>query len=257
MRILALGDIITPTAVEYLCKHLWSFRASHKVDMVIANAENASFLAGISADPAKRLFSAGVDVLTGGNHTMQNRSAFTYMDEEPRMLRPLNFPADVPGSGTVILDVCGYRVLVINAMGTVLIEPILDNPFSYIERALDRHAGEYDLAILDFHAEATGEKVAMGQFLDGRVALVFGTHTHIPTADEQILPHGTGYITDIGCTAPTGGIMGVRSDVICNRFRTKIPHSYQPATGPIRAEGILADVDPATNRCTHIERVHF
>lgn len=257
MRILALGDIITPTAVEYLCKHLWSYRAAHKVDMVIANAENASFLAGISADPAKRLLAAGVDVLTGGNHTMQNRSVYAYLNEESRILRPINFPADVPGNGATVVDVNGYRVLVINAMGTVLIEPILDNPFPYIERTLERYAGEYDVSVLDFHAEATGEKVAMGQFLDGRMGLVFGTHTHVPTADEQILPRGTGYITDVGCTAPTGGVMGVRSDVICNRFRTKIPHSYQPATGPIRAEGILADIDPATNRCTHVERVRF
>lgn len=257
MRVLCLGDVMSPASVNYLRDNLWRIRRERHVDLVIVNGENASFLSGIGRDAAETLFEAGVDVLTGGNHTMQNRSVHTYLDEESRILRPINFPTDIPGSGSTILEVSGYRVLVINALGVVYMEPQVDNPYPYIERALAREVGEYDLSILDFHAEASGEKVALGQHFDGQFALIFGTHTHVPTADEQILPRGTAYITDIGCTAPTGGVLGVQSDVMIHRCRTKLPMPYKPASGPIRAEGILVEVDPSTNRASKIERVSF
>ncbi len=255
MRILALGDIVTPSTVDYLASKLWVYRTQNKVDMVIANAENASFLSGVGKDAAEKLFTSGVDVITGGNHTMQNRSVYPYFEDTPTLLRPLNFPDEAPGCGVVITEIQGYRVLVANLMGNAMIEPVLDNPFLSLERTLRTYAGEYDFSVLDFHAEASGEKVALGQFFDGKFALIWGTHTHVPTADEQILPGGTGYITDIGCCAPTGGILGVKSEILFDRYRTKTPTPYRPASGPIRCEGILADVDASSNRCLSIKRV--
>ncbi len=257
MRILALGDVIAPAAVDYLVKNLARVRRERGLDMVVINAENASFLAGIGREAAERLLEAGADVLTGGNHTMQNRDAWGLLDENPRMLRPLNYPADVAGYGSTVVEAGGVRVLVVNAMGTALIEPVLDNPFPYIERALERARGEYDIALLDFHAEATGEKYAVANVFDGRFSAIWGTHTHVPTADEQILPGGTGYVTDLGCVAPTGGIMGVEATVICERMRRRVPSPYRAAKGPVRAEGVIFEIDTTSGKCRSAERIVF
>ncbi len=257
MKILALGDIIAPAAVDYLCGRLAEARRTYGADMVIINAENASFLAGIRPDAAERLLEAGADVLTGGNHTLQTRDAWDMLDSERRILRPINYSADVPGYGSAVVEAAGRRVLVLNAMGTALIEPVLDSPYPYIERALEREKGSYDFAVLDFHAEATGEKYAMAHAFDGRIAAIWGTHTHVPTADEQILPHGTGYITDIGCVAPTGGIIGVQTEVICERMRKHIPVPYRVARGEVRAEGALFDIDDIKGVCKSVKRIAF
>jgi hypothetical protein len=256
MNILALGDIIAPVAVDYLCRHLGAWKAANRIDLAVVNAENASFLAGIGPEAAARLLDAGADVLTGGNHTMQTSRIYSMLDHDPRLLRPLNFPADVPGYGsTVVRTSGGVRVLVLNAMGTAFMEPVLDSPFPYIERALTRARGEYDVAVMDFHAEATGEKLAVAHTFDGAFGAIWGTHTHVPTADMQVLPRGTGYVTDLGATAPTGGILGVRTEVICDRLRRKIPCSYQPAEGPVRAEGVVFEIDEKTALCRAVRRV--
>ncbi len=257
MKILALGDIIAPSAVDYLCARLPAIRREYGADMVVVNAENASFLAGIRPDAAERLLEAGVDVLTGGNHTLQTRDAWDMLDNNPRVLRPINYPADVPGYGSVVVEAGGKRVLVLNAMGTALIEPVLDSPYPYIERALARERGNYDFAILDFHAEATGEKYAMAHAFDGTIAAIWGTHTHVPTADEQIMPKGTGYISDLGCVAPTGGIIGVQTEVICERMRKHIPIPYRVARGEVRAEGAVFEIDDTRGLCTRVTRVMF
>lgn len=257
MQILALGDVIGRGAVRYLAANLWRFREAHRIDFTVINAENASFLAGVGKEAGELLLSSGADVLTGGNHTLQNRAAYDWLDAEPRVLRPLNFPCDVPGSGYTVLTVCGYRILVMNAMGTVMIEPVPDNPWGYIERALEREAGAYDVALLDFHAEATGEKVALARYFDGRFAAVFGTHTHIPTADMQVLPNGTGYVTDLGACAPSGGVLGVDADVMVERLRRKVPLPYREATGPVRCEGVIFDVDESCGKCRGVTRVAF
>ena len=255
MRILALGDIIAPVAVDFLASHLWDYRQREQIDFVVANGENASFLSGIGAGDADKLLLGGVDVITGGNHSLQSKSVFPLHEEEERVLRPINYPADVPGRGYTITEAGGVRVLVMNAMGNALIEPVLDDPIPYIRRALAREAGAYDIALLDLHAEATGEKLAVAHIFDGAFAAIFGTHTHVPTADTQILPRGTGYVTDLGATAPTGGILGVSTDVICTRTEKKLAASYRVAPGPIRAEGVLFDIDEAHNRCTALRRV--
>ncbi len=257
MKILALGDIIAPAAVDYLCRRLPEVRRNMGIDLVVVNAENASFLAGIRPEAAERLLEAGADVLTGGNHTMQTRDAWEMLDNNPRVLRPINYPADVPGYGSTVIEAGEARVLVLNAMGTALIEPVLDSPYPYLERALERARGEYDFALLDFHAEATGEKYAVAHAFDGRIAAIWGTHTHVPTADEQILPAGTGYITDLGCVAPTGGIMGVQTEVICERMKKHLPASYRVARGEVRAEGAVFDIDETHGRCRSIERITF
>ncbi len=257
MRLLALGDIIAPAAAEYLCRRLPAVRADMKADMVVVNAENASFLAGIRPDAAEALLACGADVLTGGNHTLQTRDAWEMLDENPRVLRPVNYPAEVPGYGTTIVEAGGVRVLVMNAMGTALIEPVLDSPYPYIERALERARGEYDIAVMDFHAEATGEKYAMAHAFDGRISAIWGTHTHVQTADEQVLPAGTGYLSDLGCVAPSGGILGVQTEVICGRMRKHIPVPYRVARGEVCAEGALFDIDEKTGVCRSVTRVRF
>ena len=258
MRILALGDIMAPSAVDYLCKHLPSFRQTHNIDLVVANGENASFLGGIGEDAALRLLDCGVDVITGGNHTMQTRTIYPLLDTGERVLRPINFPSEVVGYGTTIVKAKnGVKVLVMNAMGNNLIEPVLDNPIPYIEKALARHKGEYQVAVMDFHAEATGEKLAIAHIFGEHFAAIWGTHTHVPTADEQVLPNGCGFISDIGATAPTGGILGVRADVICARYRTKSPHTYRVAEGAVRAEGAIFQIDETKNTSTSVTRVTF
>lgn len=255
IRLLAIGDIVTPSGADYLSRTLWQYRREGGIDLVIVNGENASFLGGISADAAKELLAAGVDCITGGNHTLQTRSAFRLLDESRAILRPLNYPDSAPGSGYTVLDVRGVRVLVLSALGCVYMEAGIPDPLPMIERVLSREAGRFDLAVLDLHAEATGEKLTVAHALDGRVSAIFGTHTHVPTADEQILPRGTGYISDVGMCGPSGGILGVRSEVMIERSRTHIRVPYAPAEGKIFANAVIFDLDETSGSCLRVSRV--
>lgn len=255
MKILAIGDVTGKGGVKLLEDRLWSFRRERGIDFCIVNAENASFITGASAEVADSLLAAGADCLTGGNHTLRNRAVWSYIEDSPAMLRPINFPAGAPGAGYTILDSCGYRVMVINAMGTVHMEPSLDLPFGYIDRALEREAGRYDIAVLDFHAEATGEKLAVGFAYDGKISVVFGTHTHVPTADMTILPGGTGYVSDLGMCGESGGVLGMRADVVVERMRSALAEPFAPAEGECEADGVIFTVDPSSGRVTELERV--
>ncbi|MFA5562038.1 MAG: TIGR00282 family metallophosphoesterase [Eubacteriales bacterium] len=256
MRILAIGDMLCPEAVDFLERGtLWDFRRREKIDCVLANAENASFLGGIRAKEAERLLQAGVDVITGGNHTMQTKDIYPLLEEGRRITRPINYPDQVPGSGYVVVPVGGCRLLVLNALGVVGMTPHTDNPVPKIRRVLEREAGRYDLAVMDFHAEATGEKLTVAHIFDGQIAMVFGTHTHVPTADEQILPGGTGYISDIGMSGPTGGVLGVLPATMMQRYQSGLPVKYEKATGPITAQGIVFEIDESRRRTTAIDRV--
>lgn len=257
MRILMLGDVTAPCGVRYLQEKLWQFRREKKIDFVSVNAENASFIGGADQAAAEALLSAGADVLTGGNHTMQTHSVHTYLEHSDRMLRPLNYPAAVPGCGYTVLDAMGYRVLVLNAMGTVHMDPTLDNPFTAIERVLERMEGHYDFGILDFHAEATGEKYAIGHYFDGKIQIIVGTHTHVPTADEQILPKGSGYVSDLGMCGPSGGILGIKSEVIMHRCRLHLPMHYEVAEGAPVAQGVIFTLNTDSCRVTDVERITF
>lgn len=254
MKVLVIGDVTDSHAAEYLAKSLWSIRRARGIDFVAVNVENAGFIVGPEPEVALALLDGGADVLTGGNHTLQKKGLFTLLDNDKRLLRPANYPPEVPGAGYAILPACGYRLLVINAIGRVGMEPV-DCPFRAVDRILSREEGNYDYAILDFHAEASGEKMAMGLYLDGRVSAVYGTHTHVPTADEQILPGGTGYITDIGYTGVRDSILGIDPQAVLHRYLTHLPAPYHPATGAIRAQGAIFTLDGG--RCTTVERITF
>ena len=255
LKILAIGDVTSPAGVEHLCRKLWRFRDQNKIDLCIVNAENAAFITGASPEIAGRLFDAGADVLTGGNHTMRNKSVYGFIDENPTMLRPINFGDEAPGVGYHIVDCLGYRVMVINALGTVYMDPVLDSPYGYIDRVLKREEGRFDLAILDFHAEATGEKLALAYAYDGRISVVFGTHTHVPTADMKILPKGTGYVTDLGMCGESEGVLGLDPQVVVAKMRTRMPSKFEPSSGAPLADGVIFEVDPSTGKTLGIRRV--
>ncbi len=257
VRILAIGDVTSHKGIDHLYKNLWRIRREEKIDLCIVNGENASFITGISEMLADKLFQSGADVITGGNHTLNNRSIYTYLDDTEAILRPLNYGADAPGKGYTVTDVLGFRVLVISAMGNVGISPTLDSPFGHIDRLLARLEGQYDLAVLDIHAEATGEKLAVAYAYDGKINVVFGTHTHVPTADERILPNGTGYISDVGMCGESEGILGMDPESVVMRMRTKIPYSFKTANGPCKANGVIFDLDTSSRRVRDIKRIVF
>lgn len=255
MRILAIGDVTGKGGVDLLCAKLWQFRKANCIDFCVVNAENASFITGASAQIADRLFAAGADCLTGGNHTLRNKAAHRYLEDSSAMLRPINFPADAPGSGYCILDCMGYRIMVINAMGNVHMEPCLDNPYGYIDRALAKEAGRYDFAILDIHAEATGEKMAIGYAYDGIINIIFGTHTHVPTADCMILPKGTGYVTDLGMCGESGGVLGMEPMGVVKKMRTRFGDGFSAAEGAPEADGVIFELDTDTGKVSLAQRV--
>lgn len=257
MRILAIGDVTSPRGVDHLMKNLWAVRRKYGVDFCIVNGENASLITGISAELAEVLLRSGADVITGGNHTLRNKAAYTYLDEEAAILRPVNFGDSAPGHGYGIYDALGYRALVINALGNIYMDPVLDSPFSYIERVLAEAEGKYDFAVLDIHAEATGEKLAVAYAFDGRINVVFGTHTHVPTADGRILPMGTGYISDLGMCGESDGILGMDASVVVEKMRTHLPRKFAPSKGEVEADGVLFDLDPSTGRVSAINRIKF
>ena len=250
-----MGDVVGPAAVDALSRRLWDLRKKYGADFVVTNGENAAVGNGLDTAGAKSLLFSGTDVITSGNHIWQKNELRGFLDESPQIVRPANYPASCPGAGyTIREDGAGYRYLVMNVQGNVFMEP-LDDPFTAVERILEREAGRYDLSVLDIHAEATSEKYALARYFDGRVSIIFGTHTHVQTADAQVFPGGTGYITDLGMTGPDDSILGVRSDIIIEKFRTKLPVRFQFADGPITLHGALFTVDRDTGKCTGAEGV--
>ena len=245
MRILAIGDVVGPAAIEYLGGRLACYRAQRRIDLVIVNGENASAGNGLTATDARRLLTAGADVITTGNHVWKWRDLYDFLDDSDAIVRPCNYPDSSPGRGSTLAQAGGRAVLVINVQGTAFGEPLAD-PFDSVERELERAAGKYDIAVLDVHAEATGEKAAIARYFDGRFAAVFGTHTHVQTADARVLPRGTGFITDVGMTGPDDSILGVRSELVIAKLRTRMPARFEVAPGPVTAHGAEFEVDPAT-----------
>ncbi len=241
----------------HLEKKLWKFRKENGIDFTVVNGENASFISGISPELADKLLLAGADCITGGNHTMSNKQIYTALEENPALLRPINYGDAIVGKGYTILDAAGKRILVISAMGNVHIEPTLDSPYRYIDRVLKEEAGKYDFSVLDIHAEATGEKCAIARAYDGKINVIFGTHTHIPTADEGVLPRGTGYITDLGMCGESDGILGVDADFIVEKMRTRMPGRYKAAEGECVAQGAIFEIDEKLNRVVSVTRIKF
>jgi len=255
MKILLIGDIVGRPGRVIVEREVRRLREERGLDLVVANCENAAAGAGITPNLAEELFRAGVDVLTSGNHVWRKKEAFELLKLDPRVLRPANYPDGAPGAGSTIVETLkGEKVGILNVMGRVFMEP-LDCPFRTAERELVRLKLVTSVIIVDMHAEATSEKVAMGWFLDGKVSCVFGTHTHIPTADERILPQGTGFITDVGMTGPYDSVIGRRVDQILQRFLSNLPVKSEVADGNVQLRGLLVEVDPATGKATAVERL--
>ena len=254
-RILALGDVVGPDAVKYLASNLWNYRKAKNIRMVVCNAENAAVGNGLDPQSAEKLLASGCDILTGGNHIFKKKEIRSYLENSTNAIRPANYPIGAPGGGHTTIDIDGYKVLVINVLGVVFMEP-LACPFATIDRILEREQGRYDFSVLDIHAETTSEKIALGRYFDGRIDCIFGTHTHVPTADDQILPNGSGYVTDLGMTGPTNSILGIRSDIIIEKLRTKLPVKFEVATGKIEAQGVIFELD-MTGKCRSTERISF
>ncbi len=257
VKVLAIGDVTSPGGVAHLEKNLWRVRRENKIDLCIVNAENASVVYSYTPEQAERLLMAGADVLSGGNHTLCQRASLGILEENEALLRPINFGEGAPGRGYTVVNVKGYRVMVICAMGNVHIEPTLDAPFSFIERVLERESGRYDFAVLDIHAEATGEKLAVAFAFDGKISAVFGTHTHVPTADLRILPEGTGYVSDLGMCGESGGILGMEASGVVKKIRSHLPDRFTQATGEVVADGVIFDIDEASGRTVSLRRISF
>lgn len=255
MKILAIGDVVGQAGVAYLRSNLRKIKSNLGVDLVIVNGENSAEIHGIGQNDAEDIFYAGADVITTGNHAFGRYDIYSYLDDEKYILRPANFPGSAPGHGHCIINAAGQRVLVMNLQGNVSMKVSLANPFEAADSILKREAGNYDVAVLDFHAEATSEKLAMGYYLDGRASVVFGTHTHVATADEQVMPSGTGYITDIGMTGPDISILGVATDCIIKGFTTAMPQRYRVADGKITSHGALFTL--SEDKCIKVERIVF
>jgi len=257
MNILFIGDIIGKPGRELIRKGLQGLVARHEVDLVIANAENSAAGFGITKDIGQALLDWGVDVMTSGNHIWDKREAIEYIAREPRLLRPANYPAGVPGRGSCIAQTGdGREVGIVNVMGRVFMLNI-DDPFAVVLREIEALRHRTKIVIVDFHAEATSEKVAMGWHLDGKATLVVGTHTHVQTADERILPQGTAYLTDAGMTGPHDSIIGMERAPSLARFLTGMPSKFEPASGNPRLNGVVVTADEATGRATAVTRISY
>lgn len=255
-KILALGDVVGPRAVEYLSKNLWKVRKNHKIDMVIANGENASDPNGIDKTSARTLFDSGVDVITTGNHVFRKASVFSYLDDEESILRPLNFPKECPGHGDTIIKINGYKILVLNVMGASYLD-VASSPFEAVERALQRNDGEYDFCVLDIHAEATGEKKAIAYNFADKIAVCYGTHTHVQTNDASILEGKCAYVTDLGMCGAIDSILGVKKEAVIYKLKTKMLSKFDFAEGEIEANGAIFEIDLNTFKPCGCELIKF
>jgi metallophosphoesterase (TIGR00282 family) len=250
MNILAIGDIIGKPGRQVIDKHLRAIRQQYKIQIVIANAENAAGGFGLTPDTANELLGSGIDVLTSGNHIFAQKEIIPLLDAESPILRPLNYPAGVPGRGYLIFG----KALIVNLIGRTFMNPY-DCPFRTMDKLLETLDKKPKVIIVDFHAEATSEKVAMGRYLDGRVSAVLGTHTHVGTIDAQILPGGTAHVSDIGMTGPTDSIIGDDVDSVLQRFLTQMPHHLTVGKGRMQLNAILVEVDEASGKATSIKRL--
>ena len=255
MKLLFIGDIFGKPGREIVRRGLPALVERHGIDFVIANGENSAAGFGVTGDIADALFGYGIDVMTSGNHIWDKKEVLDYIPRQTKLLRPANFPAGVPGRGSYLGRTrTGEPVGVINVMGRVFMTP-LDDPFAVVLREIDALRAKTRVILVDFHAEATSEKVAMAWHLDGRVTAVLGTHTHVQTADERLLPKGTAYITDLGLTGPVDSVIGVEPELALGRFLSQMPNRFEPAKGPAMLQGAVIRIDPETGRGLSIERL--
>ncbi len=255
IRILFLGDIVGEPGRNAVIKAVPVFLKERGVDFVVVNGENAAGGRGITGRIAIDLLRSGVAVITTGDHVWDQRDTAGYITTEPRLLRPVNYPEGAPGQGSIVLDTAKGRVAVLNVQGRTFMQPILDNPFQAAEAEVERLRRETPVIVVDVHAETTSEKIAMGRFLDGRVSAVFGTHTHVQTADERILPGGTAFLCDAGMCGPDESCLGREPGPIIKRFLDNLPGQFPVARGPALLCGAIVEIDELTGRALSVQRV--
>lgn len=251
-KVLAVGDVVGNPGMERICKSLRKLKMQAGADLVIVNGENAAVV-GLTPNQAEDIFDAGADVITMGNHTFGKRELVEYLDENSRILRPANYAPQTPGRGVGIYDSRFGDVAVIDLQGRCNMDYGPDNPFLAVEKILKQI--DTKLIFVELHAEATSEKLAMGYMLDGRVSALWGTHTHVPTADVQVLPKGTGYVTDLGMTGPKHSVLGIRPELSIAKFRGDLTERYRWADGPTKLEAVLFTIDTETGLCRRAERI--
>ena len=253
MNVLAIGDVVGTAGCRFLRERLPALKKQENIDLVIANGENSADGNGITPVSAEHLFTSGVDIITAGNHTFRRKEVYGKFDECPFLIRPANYPeGTTPGRGYTVFDLGRTQAAVINLMGCMYMEA-LDDPYKVIDGILKKL--DTKIIILDFHAEATAEKLALAYYLDGRISAMFGTHTHVQTADERILPKGTGYITDVGMTGPTESVLGVKSELAIKKFKDKLPVRFETDTGSCHADCIKYTIDDKTGRTKLLKRM--
>lgn len=256
MKILCIGDVVGKIGCEFLRSKLSGIKRYYGVDLVICNGENSADGNGITPVSADFLFDSGVDVITLGNHSFRRREIYEYLEDKPYIIRPANFPdSTTPGVGHCVVDMGRYQVTVINVMGTMFMDSQLDSPFDTVDRILKNTDSK--ITVVDFHAETTSEKLAMGYYLDGRATVVFGTHTHVQTSDERVLQNGTGYITDLGMTGPQNSVLGVKPEIIIEKFRTRLPVRFELQGGECKLEAALFEIDEKSYKTISVERLRI
>ena len=251
-KVLAVGDVVGAPGMERIRRHLRQLKRRTGADFVIVNGENASVV-GITPGQAEDILDAGADVITLGNHSFAKREITSYLDDCPQILRPANYAPQVPGRGWQVFETKFGDVALIDLIGRCNMDYGPDNPFLLVEKILKQVESKF--IFVEIHAEATSEKLAMGYLLDGRVSAVWGTHTHVPTADARVLPKGTGYVTDLGMTGPRDSVLGIRPELSIAKFRGDLTERYRWADGPTKLEGVLFTIDSATGKCLRAERV--
>ncbi|HPN37450.1 MAG TPA: TIGR00282 family metallophosphoesterase [Melioribacteraceae bacterium] len=256
VKILFIGDIVGASGLKIVETFLPTIKEKYNIDVIIANGENISDGKGCTQREGKSLFSLGVKVITGGNHTWDKPQSQDYLKNEPRSLRPMNYPKGTYGNGYYIIDEGKYKIGVLNLQGRSFM-PMIDCPFRIGENTIKKISQETKIIIVDFHAEATAEKIAFTYFVDGSVSAVFGTHTHVQTSDERIFPKGTGFITDVGMTGPYDSVIGMKIDAAINRFIYQTPQKYISATENNHISAVVVTVDSETGKCLEIERIFY
>ena len=256
MNVLMIGDVVAKPGRVAVLERLQDLREQHQIDLAVMNAENLAGGFSVTPQLCEELFSSGIDVMTSGNHIFDKKEAIEYIRKQPRLLRPANYPPNTPGSGVWTGEIKGTHVAVLNVMGRVFMPPS-DDPFRTIDQVLASLPADAKVRIVDVHAEATSEKVAMGWHLDGRVSAVVGTHTHVQTADERILPQGTAYLTDLGMTGSYAGVIGMNKADVIARFTSVTARRADHSSGQVRICGAIIDVDETTGRAVKIKRLNL
>ena len=256
MNILTIGDIVGENGLKKLKNEMNSLKLKYKIDLAIANGENVAGGMGITQKHFNQIVDAGINVVTLGNHTWSKKDIFNFINNE-KILRPANLPEGLPGNGFNIFNIKGKRICVINLIGRTNMGILSENPFIVLDKIISKMKEKADIIIVDFHAEATAEKIALGNYADGRVNIVFGTHTHVQTSDEIVLPKGTAYITDIGMTGPINSVIGMNKEASIKRFLTTLPEKYKLADGDCKLNGCIFELNDENCRIESIKRINI